>query len=168
MGHTKLSMRLLAQNKDWRKMITLKRKMVTTQVRPGNCKEGFLNREGVSLKEVWSANIGSSAEKPCSGNGSSQCRAHHCQKLSWGITTTAKARQSSLSVVCHEQPVGRMTVWGTVSRDMPCKCRYDPCCMGVAVEGSSIDALKTSHRRDVQLGRVVLVTDTLPSGMGVH
>lgn len=54
-----------------------------------------------------------------------------------------------------------------MSRDLAQMSRCDPCCKGTVVEGRSTDALKTSHGRDVQLGRVVLVTDIFPSVMGV-
>lgn len=53
-----------------------------------------------------------------------------------------------------------------MTRDMAHLCRYDPCCMILFSAGRSLDALKTSHRRDVHLGRVVLVPDIFPSVLG--
>lgn len=141
------------------RLTVLKRKMATSQIKPRN---RFLTAE-----YKRSTNICSSAEKPCSGNGSSQCQACHCQELPRGTKTLPRwDRAASL-------PDAVSSLWGgwqhgaqrTGTRRGSAGTSLAAC--GLTLVGSSIDAFKTSHMRGVQLGGAVLATH-ISSGVGVH
>lgn len=156
-------MRLLAQNKDWKKIITLKRKLVTTQVRPGNCKQRRSQLER-SIKEVQLlVAVQRNLAVEMTAVNARLTTARNCS----GVSQLPQGQTEQPLCCMPWAACGWMTVWGPMSRELAHMCRCDPCCTGLAVEGRSTDALKTSYRRDVQLGRVVLVTDIFLSVMGV-